>query len=57
MREKPWAAVPLLDQTKAVCWYEKDTDFYVNPKSDPNFDPNESYTLQYRPGRKGKVKK
>jgi len=57
MRDKPWAAVPLLDPTKATLWYAKDTDFYVNPASDPNFDPSEAYDLQYRPGRKGKVKK
>jgi hypothetical protein len=57
MRDKPWAAVPLLDQTKAVCWYAKDIDFLLNPGLDPNYDPDEAYDLQYRPGRKGKVKK
>lgn len=57
MRDKPWAAVPLLDPNGATLWYEKDTDFLIKPQSDPNYDPDESYTLQYRPGRKAKVKK
>lgn len=57
MRDKPWAAVPLLDPNGATLWYEKDTDFLIKPQSDPNYNADESYTLQYRPGRKAKVKK
>lgn len=57
MREKPYAAVPIMDSSKATCWYANSTEAALNPESDPNYDPTEVYDIQYRPGRKSKVKK
>lgn len=53
MRDKPYAMVPLLDPNGQTYWYATDDEALTATDR----DPNESYTLQYRPGRKAKVKK
>ena len=58
MRDKPWAAVPLLNPENPTIWYEKDDDFYLNRRNGSSLPvEGEVYDLQYRPGRKAKVKK
>ena len=53
MRDKPWAAVPLLDPNGETFWYATETEALT--ATDRPAD--ESYTFQYRPGRKAKVRK
>lgn len=49
MREKPWMVIDLLtDET--LGWYESDIAASVAHKGEP-------VSIQYRPGRKRKVKK
>jgi hypothetical protein len=50
MREKPWCVINLLDDTAETKWYETESAAIID-----NF--NEPVDIQYRPGRKAKVKK
>lgn len=63
MRDKPYAAIPLIDEAKVTIWYATATDAEfdiggVDYAGKPvSKDPSEGYSIQYRPGRKPKVKK
>lgn len=50
MRDKPWAVIDLLDDTAETKWYATEIEAAIAHKG-------EAVTIQYRPGRKGKVKK
>lgn len=50
MRDKPWAVIDLLDDTAATEWFETETDAI-------KASIGRSVTIQYRPGRKAKVKR
>jgi hypothetical protein len=49
MREKQWAVVPLLDDTAPTLWFSTRTEAEDMASGKP-------YSIQYRPGRKPKVK-
>lgn len=50
MREKPWAVIDLLDSTKEIKWYTTDIEAAIAHEG-------EAVSIQYRPGRKAKVKR
>lgn len=50
MREKPWAVVNLLNPDAEIMWYTSEMDAALAHRG-------EAVDIQYRPGRKGKVKK
>lgn len=50
MREKPWAVIDLLDPNAATCWHETEVEAIIHHRG-------EAVSVQYRPGRKAKVKK
>lgn len=50
MRDKPWAVIDVLDDTAATEWFATQTEAEVYAMGKP-------VVIQYRPGRKGKVKK
>jgi hypothetical protein len=63
MRENPYAAVPLLDPANLTLWYptitaaEFDQNGVDSTGKPARKSPDEAYDIQYRPGRKAKVRK
>jgi hypothetical protein len=49
MRDKPWAAVPLLDSEAPTLWFATELEAL-------QATVGQAYSIQYRPGRKPKVK-
>lgn len=50
MRDKPWAVIDLLDEKAGTEWFETEIEAITA-------SIGRSVTIQYRPGRKAKVKR
>lgn len=50
MRDKPWAVIDLMDPDAATVWYATEGEAIVKTFG-------RAVSIQYRPGRKAKVKK
>ena len=50
MRDKPWMVIDVLDDTAPVRWYTTELEALVATQGEP-------VSIQYRPGRKRKVRK